>query len=56
MYWNDAQGRRVYEGETMTRPTLADTLEAVAENGVDEFYTGTTAVNLISDIQARGKT
>ena len=40
----------------MTRPTLADTLEAIAENGVDEFYTGTTAAKLFSDIQARGET
>ena len=54
MYWNEAENRVVQEGDTMTNPELADTLQAIADNGVDEFYTGQTAVNLVQDIQAGG--
>ena len=48
------RNRVVQEGDTMTNPELADTLQAIADNGVDEFYTGQTAVNLVQDIQAGG--
>ena len=46
-------GQYVGEGDTIrpnARPKLTATLRAIVENGFDEFYTGTTATNLRSDI------
>ncbi|KAF2861061.1 gamma-glutamyltranspeptidase [Piedraia hortae CBS 480.64] len=41
-------------GDTMTRQRLADTLEAVAQNGTDAFYTGSRANSLIAAVQSEG--
>ncbi|XP_036434073.1 glutathione hydrolase 5 proenzyme-like [Colossoma macropomum] len=44
------------EGDTVKYEKLADTLEKIAERGAEEFYTGETARDLISDIQEAGGT
>lgn len=42
------------KGDVMKFPKLADTLEAVAKNGTDVFYTGEIGHDLIKDVQAAG--
>ena len=50
----DAEGNMLKEGDTVKYEKLADTLEKIAERGAEEFYTGDTARDLISDIQEAG--
>ncbi|KAL6456219.1 hypothetical protein MHYP_G00347610 [Metynnis hypsauchen] len=50
----DAEGNMLKEGDTVKYEKLADTLEKIAERGAEEFYTGETAKNLITDIQEAG--
>uniref|UniRef100_A0A3B4CQE1 Gamma-glutamyltransferase 5a n=1 Tax=Pygocentrus nattereri TaxID=42514 RepID=A0A3B4CQE1_PYGNA len=52
--FEDEQGRMLKEGDTMKFEKLADTLEEIAENGPDEFYTGETAKKLFCDMQRAG--
>uniref|UniRef100_A0A3B4CRC1 Gamma-glutamyltransferase 5a n=1 Tax=Pygocentrus nattereri TaxID=42514 RepID=A0A3B4CRC1_PYGNA len=52
--FEDEQGRMLKEGDTMKFEKLADTLEEIAENGADEFYTGETAKKLLCDMQQAG--
>ncbi|KND87087.1 Gamma-glutamyltranspeptidase 1 [Tolypocladium ophioglossoides CBS 100239] len=49
-------GRRVKLGETMTRKRYADTLERIANEGADAFYTGAIAKARIAALQARNGT
>ena len=42
------------EGDIYTWPSLADTYELVAVNGIEEFYSGQTGINMIADMQAAG--
>ena len=42
------------EGDYYKRETLAKTLEKIALNGADEFYTGETGMNFVHDIQKAG--
>ncbi len=42
------------EGDIMKRPKLAETLDRIAENGGDEFYTGSLANDVIADLQDIG--
>ena len=50
---DDESGEYVQEkGDRIrSRPTLAATLKAIVQNGFSEFYNGTTATNLRSDIR-----
>ena len=50
---DDESGEYVQEkGDRIrSRPTLAATLRAIVQNGFDEFYSGTTATNLRSDLR-----
>ncbi|KAL7827192.1 hypothetical protein SRHO_G00329100 [Serrasalmus rhombeus] len=50
----DAEGNMLKEGDTVKYEKLADTLERIADHGAEEFYTGETARDLISDIQEAG--
>ncbi|XP_036434102.1 glutathione hydrolase 5 proenzyme-like [Colossoma macropomum] len=52
--FRDAKGNMLKEGDIVKFEKLADTLEKIAERGADEFYTGETARDLISDIQEAG--
>ncbi|XP_041464873.1 glutathione hydrolase 1 proenzyme-like isoform X2 [Lytechinus variegatus] len=54
LYYNAEEGRVAIEGDVITNQNLADTLQAIAENGVEEFYQGHTASKLVQDIQAGG--
>ncbi|XP_072538689.1 glutathione hydrolase 5 proenzyme-like [Salminus brasiliensis] len=54
--FEDGHGRMLKEGDTVKFERLADTLEAIAENGAEEFYSGDTAEKLICDIQEAGGT
>ena len=42
------------EGDTYKRENLGYTLMEIAKNGVDEFYSGQTAKNLVNDTQNAG--
>ncbi|XP_037392083.1 glutathione hydrolase 5 proenzyme-like [Pygocentrus nattereri] len=52
----DAEGKMLKEGDIVKFEKLADTLEKIAERGANEFYTGETARDLISDIEEAGGT
>jgi gamma-glutamyltranspeptidase/glutathione hydrolase len=41
-------------GYRVTQPELAKTLEAIAKDGVDGFYSGRVAANLVKDVQEAG--
>jgi gamma-glutamyltranspeptidase/glutathione hydrolase/leukotriene-C4 hydrolase len=41
-------------GDTMKRPKLARTLEIIAEQGADAFYTGELADKIVKEVQDRG--
>ncbi|MFK4729674.1 gamma-glutamyltransferase [Agromyces mediolanus] len=47
-------GRPLDEGEPLVQPALADTLDRIAANGPDEFYTGETAERWIAGLAALG--
>ncbi|KAF9970083.1 hypothetical protein BGZ65_011406, partial [Modicella reniformis] len=42
------------EGDWIKRTTFADTLETIAKEGADAFYTGTIAQDMVDYIQANG--
>ena len=46
-------GTRLGLGEIMTRKRYADTLEAIAHNGADAFYSGTIANSTVRALQAQ---
>ena len=50
----DEKGEPYHPGEIYTNPDLADTLERIAKNGIDEFYTGETAERMIEAMQDAG--
>eukprot|EP00057_Strongylocentrotus_purpuratus_P023125 XP_011677599.1 PREDICTED: gamma-glutamyltranspeptidase 1 [Strongylocentrotus purpuratus] len=54
LYYNTEEDRVAVEGDVITNPKLADTLQAIAENGVEEFYKGPTGSKLVQDIQDGG--
>ncbi|XP_013993862.1 glutathione hydrolase 5 proenzyme-like [Salmo salar] len=43
-------------GDTLKFPKLAETMETIAEQGVDAFYTGQIGLDLIEDVKAAGGT
>lgn len=49
-------GTRVGLGDTLTRKRYADTLEAIANQGADAFYTGQIAQTMINALQAQNGT
>ncbi len=48
------RGRPFEFGETLRQPDLAATLDRIANNGPDEFYTGETARLIAEDMAAHG--
>ncbi|XP_071835000.1 glutathione hydrolase 1 proenzyme-like isoform X2 [Apostichopus japonicus] len=44
-------GELYEDGDLMTRPKLADTLQTIADEGVEAFYSGSLADNIIADIK-----
>ncbi|ACY17389.1 gamma-glutamyltransferase [Haliangium ochraceum] len=49
-----ADGSAYQTGEVWKQPDLADTLEAIATQGADAFYTGPLAEKMASEVQAMG--
>ena len=49
-------GRRVEKGDIMTRKRFADTLDVIADEGPDAFYTGHIAETMIDALAAEGGT
>lgn len=48
-------GKLYKDGDVMRRPKLADTLQTIADEGVEAFYSGSLADNIIADIKDYGK-
>ncbi|MBA2550439.1 MAG: gamma-glutamyltransferase [Nocardioidaceae bacterium] len=51
---HDDQGRLHGIGETIVVPHLADSLETIARDGADAFYTGHLAAAIVAEMQAGG--
>ncbi len=47
-------GRPLDDGETLTNPDYANTLDRLAADGPDEYYTGSIARRLVEDWEANG--
>lgn len=47
-------GRPYAEGETLVQPALARSLESLASDGCEAFYTGDLAAAMVDDLEARG--
>jgi gamma-glutamyltranspeptidase/glutathione hydrolase len=50
----DHPGETMGEGETMTNPDFADTLDALVAGGEDEFYRGEIAATIVRDCATGG--
>ncbi|XP_003229527.3 glutathione hydrolase 5 proenzyme isoform X1 [Anolis carolinensis] len=50
----DERGNFLGSGDLLRWPSLIRTLQAVAENGADEFYLGETAKKMVQDVQKEG--
>ena len=50
-YFYDAQGKPWPAGHLLKNPALANTLQAIATQGVDAFYQGRIAQNIVSKVQ-----
>jgi len=55
MLTNNVTGAPYRKGETMYAPQLARTLEVVAVEGPEAFYTGSLAADIAADIQDAGE-
>jgi gamma-glutamyltranspeptidase/glutathione hydrolase len=53
-YFLKADGSPHQAGERFVQPDLAATLQTLADEGVDAFYTGTIAEAMVADLQAHG--
>lgn len=49
------QGEVLREGEIVTMPRLADTLEILAQEGAQAFYNGSLTAQIVKDIQEAGE-
>jgi gamma-glutamyltranspeptidase/glutathione hydrolase len=47
-------GRALVQGQRMTRPALARTLQAIAKRGPDAFYTGAIAKDIVDTVRKAG--
>ena len=54
VFINPRTGHVWQEGDIYTRPSFGRTLQKIARNGVDEFYSGETAQKLINDVKKAG--
>lgn len=52
--WRDANGEPLAEGVVVVQTDLANTFQAIADNGVDAFYTGDIAQAIV-DAQTRAR-
>lgn len=53
IYYHE-DGRPYYPGEVLKIPTLAKTLQAIADEGSDAFYKGPVADLIVADMEANG--
>jgi len=51
---NKDTGKLYKAGETMKRPKLAQTLETIANEGPDAFYSGSLSADIVDDITEAG--
>lgn len=52
--FSDKNGNPLQTGDTVKYEKLADTLETIAKDGAEAFYSGRIAEDLIRDIQDAG--
>ena len=52
VFVNPETGDVWLEGDIYTWPSLAETYDLVARNGIDEWLSGQTAINMIADMQS----
>ena len=50
----EPQGRPLHEGDVLRQPVLAQTLQRLADEGLDSFYTGALAADIAADLAALG--
>jgi hypothetical protein len=50
----EPEGKPLAEGDRLRQPALARTLERLAQDGLDSFYRGELALDLVSDLAALG--
>ncbi|XP_051949632.1 gamma-glutamyltransferase 5a isoform X1 [Xyrauchen texanus] len=55
-FYQNEQGEMLKEGDIVKFEKLADTLEKIAKQGADAFYTGDIGKDLVNDIQEAGGT
>lgn len=48
------EGRALKAGDMLRQPALAETLKRLVRNGLDDFYTGGIAADIVSDLAAVG--
>uniref|UniRef100_A0A8P4KU37 Gamma-glutamyltransferase 5 n=1 Tax=Dicentrarchus labrax TaxID=13489 RepID=A0A8P4KU37_DICLA len=53
-FYSDKDGNLLKTGDTVKFEKLADTLETIAKDGADAFYSGRIAEDLIRDVQEAG--
>ena len=53
-YFYKPGGEPYRPGERLVQPDLADTLEAIAANGADAFYTGEIAAKIVAEMKKGG--
>lgn len=54
VYVNEATGKVWNEGDLITLPTLARTLDIIAEEGPEAIHNGSLTARLVQDIQSFG--
>lgn len=50
MFIDPKTGNVFQEGDTYKRDNFCNTLEKIAKNGAEEFYTGETAEKLVAEL------
>ena len=54
MFIDPKTGNVFQEGDTYKRDNFCNTLETIAKNGAEEFYTGETAEKLVAELSEAG--
>ena len=53
-YYNPATGKLYKEGETIKLPKLGKTMQTIADEGADTYYSGSLADDIVLDLKEKG--